>query len=223
VHTTILDQSGGRSSGLYTRHRTSKPPEVALLEGVRCTTLPRTVADVARAGSRATALAMVDSILRDGRADRAELLAADAALGVGRGSRQSRALLLLGSGQAANGGESLVRLLLHDAGFEAPSLQFRIDDSGGLVGYADFAWPERGVVLEFDGRRKYTEQRFLEGRTSDEVLWQEKRREDRIRALGWMVVRVVWEDLQGSSPRLLRLIAEAGIPRRRQIGFEGAR
>ncbi|RUQ84210.1 hypothetical protein [Labedella gwakjiensis] len=116
-----------------------------------------------------------------------------------------------------------MRLLLHDAGFVPPRLQHRYDDDAGLVGYVDFAWPDLGIVLEFDGRRKYSAAEFAAGRTPEEVVWAEKRCEDRLRALGLQVLRVTWEDLGGQNPAVVAMVASAGVTRRPQIGIEGAR
>jgi hypothetical protein len=223
VHTVVSDRSGGRSSGRYTRHRTTHEPLVEIVDGARCTTLERTIVDVARTGWRATALAMADHALARGWTTSDALLEEDATLGPGRGSQLSRALLALADPGAANGGESFVRLLVHDAGFDAPRLQHRLEDGDGLIGFADFYWPDPGLVLEFDGRRKYSADEFTNGAPAEDIVWREKRREDRIRSLGIRVVRATWEDLHGDSPRVLHLLAAAGAPRRRQIGFEGAR
>ena len=57
-------------------------------------------------------------------------------------------------------------------------------------------YEEAAVAVEFDGFVKYVDPRG--GRTPAEVAWEEKRREDEIRALDVRVVRVVQADL----PRL---------------------
>ena len=59
-----------------------------------------------------------------------------------------------------------------------------------------FYLPDLGVVIEFDGRVKY------EGRDGAQALAAEKRREDRIRALGYGIVRLTWRDL--SNPGRVR-------------------
>ena len=82
--------------------------------------------------------------------------------------------------------ESISRLRLAKAGLPEPRLQYPLYDRGGLIGYADMGWPELGVIGECDGLMKYQ---------SGEVLIQEKRREDRIRALGFIVVRWTWDDI----------------------------
>ncbi len=57
------------------------------------------------------------------------------------------------------------------------------------------------MVIEFDGRVKYGRgadevDPFGHRRAGRDVLWQEKRREDTLRELGYEVVRVVWSDLR---------------------------
>ncbi|RUQ98938.1 hypothetical protein [Labedella endophytica] len=191
--------------------------------GVNCTALERTIVDIARVGARASALAMADHALSRQWTSARALLDEDSDLGSGRGSQQSKALLALASPLSANGGESFVRLLLHDAGFVPPRLQHRFDDADGLIGYVDFAWPDLGVVLEFDGRRKYSAAEFTAERNPEDIVWMEKRREDRLRALGLHVVRITWEDLGGTNPPVVSVVAAAGVTRRPQIGIDGAR
>ncbi|KYH46098.1 hypothetical protein AZH51_10665 [Branchiibius sp. NY16-3462-2] len=50
----------------------------------------------------------------------------------------------------------------------------------------DFRVVGTRVLVEFDGATKYDE---------PGALWREKLREDRIRSLGWIVVRLTWSDL----------------------------
>lgn len=82
--------------------------------------------------------------------------------------------------------ESLSRYQLLAAGLPEPELQVAIHDEDGLVGLADMAWPDLGVIGEADGFGKYTRR---------EDLIDEKRREDRIRARGWTVVRWTWQEI----------------------------
>ena len=58
-------------------------------------------------------------------------------------------------------------------------------DAQGLIGIVDMWWESLGVVGEADGAVKYDER---------QVLYQEKVREDRIRAKGLRFVRWGWED-----------------------------
>ena len=82
--------------------------------------------------------------------------------------------------------ESISRFRLTSAGLPEPTLQYPLHDRQGLIGYADMAWLDLGVIGECDGMLKYT---------SGDVLITEKLREDRIRALGLIVVRWTWDDV----------------------------
>jgi hypothetical protein len=57
------------------------------------------------------------------------------------------------------------------------------------------------LIIEFDGRAKYERCPALgESRLADgDLVWAEKQREDRLRELGFEVIRLVWPDL--SDPR----------------------
>jgi hypothetical protein len=48
---------------------------------------------------------------------------------------------------------------------------------------------------EFDGRWKYAVPPGTDAEAAARVVWAEKRREDRLRAAGYSVVRWAWEDL----------------------------
>lgn len=94
--------------------------------------------------------------------------------------------------------------------------QFEIRD-GDFRAVADFKVNGVKVLVEFDGRVKYSRGEgemdpFGNRRPAHEVLWAEKRREDRLRALGYEVVRVTWEDLDdldALAARIGRAIAAA--------------
>ncbi|HAP88677.1 MAG TPA: hypothetical protein DCR15_02325, partial [Arthrobacter bacterium] len=70
------------------------------------------------------------------------------------------------------------------------------------------------VVGEFDGVEKYVKPEYLKGRTASQTVVEEKKRENRIRATGFNVVRWDWADLMEPG-KLERKLAAAGVPRRR--------
>lgn len=143
------------------------------------TPVVRTLLDLARR-DRFDAIMAVDAALREQLVGRPQLL--DAARNVTRwsGIVAARDVLMFGSPLAESPLESLTRLRLHDAGFPEACLQVE------LIGYrVDFYWPQFRLVLEADGRGKYT---------GDE-LWREKRRENDLRRAGYRVERVLWSDV----------------------------
>jgi hypothetical protein len=89
-------------------------------------------------------------------------------------------------------GESISRVNIHLAGFPPPLLQVPFHDSDGLIGYADFYWPDIRLIGEFDGRVKYGDATYARGRLPEEVVWAEKLREDRLRAQVRSLARWDW-------------------------------
>ena len=71
--------------------------------------------------------------------------------------------------------------------------------------------PAYRTIGEFDGRVKYG--RLLKpGQSVEQIVDEEKLREDALRDLGWQVVRWVWRDLHRSGilrDRVLRAFARA--------------
>ncbi|MFC7401329.1 hypothetical protein [Citricoccus sp. GCM10030269] len=109
-------------------------------------------------------------------------------------------------------GESASRAVIRELGFEEPELQHRVcDRQGRLVAITDFWWRSVQKAGEFDGLRKYTGNRSYSGRAAEDVVTEEKIREDDIRALGIGMVRWVAQDVR--NPALLRTKLEHhGIP-----------
>jgi hypothetical protein len=94
-------------------------------------------------------------------------------------------------------GESRSFYLFWRHSIPAPVPQYEVrDEDGELIGRVDFAWPELGVFLEFDGDVKY-QKPLRSGQSASEVVVAEKRREDRIRRrTGWRCIRLTWDDLE---------------------------
>ena len=74
-------------------------------------------------------------------------------------------------------------------GLPAPDLQVPFGPGAeNVVARVDFFFPQYRVVVEFDGLVKYRADAV-------EAVVREKRREDRLRSTGVLVVRVSWDDL----------------------------
>ncbi len=95
---------------------------------------------------------------------------------------------------------------MHEHGIPRPKRQQEIFDASGLIGRVDFWWPELRTVGEFDGRVKYGRAN-PSGRPPEDVLWDEKRREDRLRVAGLNVVRWITQDLRRPADWIARLKA----------------
>ena len=158
------------------------------------TTPARTAVDLARYSAdseQGDVLAVLDAVLNNGLATKAQLQTI-AQLFDGRpGEAKARRLIDLADGRAESPLESHSRAFFLAAGLPMPETQVEIrDDRGRFVARVDFLWREQRTVGEADGRLKYS---------SLEVLYREKQREDRIRELGFEVVRWDTTDLRHSS------------------------
>ena len=91
-----------------------------------------------------------------------------------------------------------------------PQLQVAIEGASGQVYIVDFWWPEFNMIGEFDGNAKYTDPEFLRGRTPEQALIDEKRREDDLRAAGHGMTRWHWQ-IACSLNRLRAHLLAAGI------------
>jgi hypothetical protein len=213
VHLTHNRSGGGHRRRYLEMHGIPlDASDVTHQDDVPLTTLARTVVDLACCLPAGQAVAIGDAALRRG------LSVGELDDVVGRAARRHgiaaarRALALLDAGSESPG-ESVSRVALIEQGLPRPVLQFEVfDESGRLVGRADFAWPELRTLGEFDGKVKYG--RLLgEGERLEDVLFAEKRREDALRDQGWNVVRWGWADLAepgALAARLRRAFARGG-------------
>lgn len=205
VHLTRDRDGGGQRRRWVQVHGHHLDPEdVWQVDGLATTSPARTVVDLACGSRLPDAVAVGDAALGQG-AEVGDLLAVLARVGPRRGIATARRAIELLDARSESYGESVSRVLMAGRGL-APTPQVLVyDRRGAFVGRVDFAWPELGVVGEFDGRVKYGRDLAPKQDPTD-VLWDEKLREDRLRELGWLVVRWTWADLQHPDQWLARLV-----------------
>lgn len=104
-------------------------------------------------------------------------------------SSRASAMREFADGRRETVGESRTAVTLSFAGIELVPQVTITDDEGRFVARVDFVVAGTRVIVEFDGRLKYSDE-------SGATLFDEKKREDRLRALGYIVVRIVWADLE---------------------------
>ena len=108
-------------------------------------------------------------------------------------------------------GESCSRVVLHEQGLPKPDLQVEVyDDRGCLLARSDFGWIERRTLGKFDGHGKYGALRRPD-QGADDVVLDEKTREDRLRDHGWQIARWNWSVLR--TPIELRTRVERAFAR----------
>ena len=192
-------------------------PDAVLVDGIAVTSPARTVIDLARTRSLLSGLAAADFVLRTGTASLDDLKAALEEVRGGRGYRRALSVVEKADPRSESVGESVSRAQMYLLGGPIPHLQREFFDEQGLIGRSDFWWEDVDVVGEFDGRVKYQASGYADGTPPEEVVWVEKRREDRLRRRCRGVVRWVWEE--AFNIRLFgRLLAHAGIVSARRRG-----
>lgn len=167
--------------------------DVTLVNGIRCTTLERTVFDLIRTLPPETALAVADGAMRsvamfgrrydEVRAEewREELRRRLRDAAGARGVRQGRWIIELADGRAQLPGESVSRLQLLRLGFRVLRLQVPVAKPYGGWYWVDIGIEDADAWGEFDGATKYLDEAMRSGRTIEEVMLDEKAREDWIR------------------------------------------
>ncbi len=190
THVTQQWRASRRGDPNLVRHTLELPEaERTRTRGLPVTTLERSAVDCATSLSGRCALVVLDSALRLGAdADTIRRLL-DVREGR-RGVRRARRVIDRADGRAESPGESLARWDILEAGLPAAEPQVTVWTPRGSF-RLDLAWRDAKVALEFDGFVKYS---GGFGPAAD-VFLAERRRQEALEELGWLVVRVTWQDL----------------------------
>jgi predicted transcriptional regulator of viral defense system len=180
------------------------PDDVVGVNGLRVTSIARTLVDVARTSDFEQGVVAADSALRLLQRPCTDLRPLIDRYGQWPGGRRLAAMFNFADGRADNLAESRTRALLHTALLPPMTPQvFIYDEDFVLVGIADLAAIGCGTLVEFDGRAKYG----IDGQDVRVQLIAEKMRSDRMGDLGYEIARPMWEDL--STRRLRRRVQPA--------------
>ncbi|WP_022880315.1 type IV toxin-antitoxin system AbiEi family antitoxin domain-containing protein [Microbacterium sp. B19] len=192
VHVIVEPRRPGAATGVV-RHRGEVPlDQIVERHGLRCTSLDRTLADIARTTAFETAVCALDAGLRlvaapalgthlphaeEEQRERIREISSRSAHGRARALRS----IAFADGRAQLPGESISRIRLRELGFAPPDLQVAIPGPSGRDYYVDFGLSDVCAWGEFDGETKYRDDALRSGLTLDQVLLREKQREDWIR------------------------------------------
>jgi hypothetical protein len=215
VHITRSRSSGGqRRSVVHLHVAPFSPDETTVIDGIAVTSLARTVLDLARTTPMHQSVAAGDRGLQLG-IEPADLERGLAAMKSWPGVRRARPACGFLDPRSESAGESVSRVRFVEQDIPAPEVQYEVyDDWGKLLARCDFGWEEHRTLGEFDGKVKYGRLLRL-GQRSEDVVFDEKLREDALRDGGWQVVRWTWGDLNHPEvirDRLMRAFARtAGI------------
>ena len=199
VHLTVPTDSRAESRRDRSVSRTPLPEaDVTRRGGMPVTTPSRTWRDLAAVLPPAALLAVTDQVL--GRwCSHSDLERQLADRPRGRGCARARAVLPVSDARAGSPMESVLRWLVLEAGLPAPDLQHVVTDAAGFVGRVDMAWPEQRVLVEFDG----------DVHRERDVFVGDLRRQNRLVAAGWTVLRFSSADVLGRPDDVVATIRRA--------------
>ena len=214
VHLLAPASSGRRRNGIVEVARWSSVHVVSGEPSV--TALPDTLIEVCRTAPFLTALTMVDHALKIDRYGRRQPLLTFEALQETferrmpfRGFARVQRVLSFAVTGAETPFETMSRVTIGELGFPEPLLQHPVVLPSGRIVYADFGWPEFGVLGEADGWGKYVDPRY--GTASlEERVRAEKQRDNALRRLGWTPAHWEWDDAWQRDP-LEAILLDAGL------------
>ena len=209
IEVTVPGRSGRTHPGVAVhRSTTLTEADTTVVDGIPVTSLERTLLDLAE---------IVDQRQLERAFDQAEIVEGldlnkindQLARNATRpGAKKVRHVLenhYIGSTPTENDFEEALLTLTRALGLPDPEVQFWIDPGdGGPQIRADFAWPEQRIVVETDGEKAHgTRQAFQ----------RDRRRDQRLIAAGWTVIRTTWRQLKQRPhelrPVLLKLLGPA--------------
>jgi hypothetical protein len=209
VHLTRTDGKAGRREVGVVQHRGRlREGDVMLVDGRQVTSPTRTALDLTTLTDLEHALPPIDHFLRTGRTSKVQLRDGAKAMACWANTLGTDLVINFADGRRESLAESRTAVMLLGTGMPAPQPNYKIRDRyGNVLWRVDFAWPELGVFLEFDGKVKY--QKYLkEGEDVTDAVLREKKREERIcRRTGWRCIRLTWADLERPAETIRYIVS----------------
>lgn len=208
VQMARLGVGRGRRTSRICIHAGYDPSAYSLVDGIACVSPALAVLGTAMLCGVEAGVVAADAALAANKVSKPELEHWLGRLTRHPGVRAARVAVQLMDRRSESPGESRTRLMLRpfSLGEAIPQVEIR-DAQTWLVARVDFLYEAQRTIVEFDGLVKY------EGADGRAALVAEKRREDRLRDLGYQVVRVTWAELD--RPTLLLQRIQAAFARTR--------
>lgn len=218
IHVTRLDGSAGRTEyGIV--HHVGKVDDDDLMEidGMLVVKPARAMFEASTLHTVESAIVTLDSGLHLALSSPEELAELGGRWWNWQGARKARYALTLADGRAQSPGESRSRYLFRCENLPTPDLQVAIyDEDGRLIGYTDFGWMEYRHLGEFDGRVKYGGIAD-DPRTPQEIVIDEKLREDAMRSRLLGMTRWGWVDINAKRGKRTAARVRAGLEQSRRL------
>jgi Protein of unknown function (DUF559) len=169
-------------------HRTDLRADdvVTTEDGIRLTSVERTAWDVAALEPLKDAVACLDAMAFGGELTDAGIRAVERSAARRWGARRVRRVLALVDGRAQSPAESWVRVACHLAQLPPPTPQYVVVERGVFLGKVDMAWPEAGLIVEYEGPHHFDAAK----QAADDARYAA------LEAAGWLVIRLANADLR---------------------------
>jgi predicted transcriptional regulator of viral defense system len=192
--------NSSKQSGVHIFTADMPEEHVMTMYGVRCTTVARTVIDLARHERFLAGVVVADDALHQMKTNRGEFQTVlDQCAGWPQVTR-ARRVAEFSDHRAESVLESIGRVVMHEHRLEPPELQVELGGADGFIGRVDYYWPQHRTIAEADGKMKYD--------TRDEAVRQ-LRRDARLREAGFEVVHFTWADILYRPERVIASILAA--------------
>lgn len=201
VDVTAANQRGRHVRGIAAHCSGSlHPRDVTTFKNIPCTTVARTLvdlADVVHRRSLERAVEEADELrLFDGRQVHDVLVRSN-----GRRGAPALESILATYEEPEVSDRELERKFLEvcrRAGLERPLTQVGVELADGDTVFVDFLWPQSKLIVETDGRQTHGTRRAFE---------RDRRRDRRLMLLGYRVARFTWLDVGRRPDEVARTIA----------------
>lgn len=218
----VSTRSGRKSPSIVVHQAKIPADDLVTIGDTTTTSIARTVCDVARQGTFRQAICALDSGLHQARLrhQSIDLESVAARMRFGHGMPTLLEALPYATDLAESVGEAVSHCfwIEHDA-IPMPQLQVAVSAGKGREYRCDAGWFDDDgrllVVGEFDGKFKYHRASAASGhRLTEDVIYEEKLREDAIRDCGIVVVRWTWAELRNPKElerKILDALRRGGI------------
>jgi hypothetical protein len=200
AHVIVDPERRLRIPGLRTHRLPLAESEMAVIDGIPCTSLLRTILDCLLWLPEEAGRAMTVDALRRGLVSVDQLRTALRHTGQRHGLSRAWAVIAeIGAG-AHSEAEVRVHSVFRRAGVGGWEANAPVFDVDGLIGIVDLLFAAARLVVEIDGRAYH----------SDEIAFQRDRtRQNRLIAAGYRVLRFTWDDVVRRPDHVLAAVRQA--------------
>jgi hypothetical protein len=200
AHVIVDPERRLRIAGLRPHRLELSESEMAVVDGIPCTSLLRTMVDCLLWLPEEAGRAMAVDALRRGLVSVDHLRTALRHTGQRHGlSRAWSVVADIGAG-AHSEAEVRVHHLFRRAGVGGWIANAPVSDGDGLIGIVDVLFAESRVIVEIDGRAYH----------SDDVAFQRDRtRQNRLIGVGYRVLRFTWDDVVARPDEVVAQVRRA--------------